>query len=535
VKSAAAMVVIATTLAACGSDASSEEASGPPVFGGTLTFYDPVEYNAWKPTNSIWSNSQIANNLAERLIWQDPATGEYKPWLAESYQISDDHLSYTFKLKPGITFSDGTPLTAQVVKLNFDQHGTGDPGRGITKDPFWTDYAGTDAPDDQTVVVRLSKPNAGFIQILSNYRASSILAQSLLERDLNGQSDVRNWVGTGPFVVESVNGTTGVTLKRRDDYNWAPEGSKHTGKAYLDRIVFKTVPEAGTRVGALESGEAQIARNIAPYDEETVTAAGGELLPIAVQGETNDLTFQLNDPEAPTQDKQVRLALQAATDRTEINEAVLSPNYPIPTSALVKDTPLRGDSSQYLQYDLDKAKSLLDAAGWTPGGDGVRQKDGKRLSFNLRVAPYYQVSQSVLEVVQSQWRKAGVEVNLTRPSLTEYESQLASANDWYFTQGQTSTAEPSVLRTSYGSDRQDVTKNYQPDTQLDQLLEAQSGAFDPNERKKAIQAIEDRIFSEGYSIPLYDETQVFGLAPSVHDFTTESTGRSWFYDTWISN
>lgn len=532
--SSAAAAMAVATVAACGGGSSSDQPVGDPVDGGTLTFYDPVEYNAWKPTNSIWSNSQVSNNLAERLIWQDPESGEYKPWLAESYEISDDHLSYTFKLRPDVTFSDGTPLNAEVVKLNFDQHGTGDEALGITQDPFWTDYAGTDVVDDSTVVVRLAKPNAGFIQILSNYRASSILGASTLAKDLNGQSDLRNWVGTGPFVVESVDGTTAVTLKRRDDYNWAPTGSKHTGKAYLERIIFKTVPEAGTRVGALQSGEAQIARNVAPYDEETVTAGGGTLLPISVQGETNDLTVRLDSPDSPLHDKRVRLALQAATDRQAINEAVLSPNYPIPTSALVKGTPLRGDSSSHLQYDLDKAKSLLDEAGWKPGPDGIRVKDGKRLSIHQRVAPYYQVSQSVLEVLQSQWRDAGVEIKLTSPSLTEYEAQEQSATDWYFTQGQTSTAEPSVLRTSYGSDRQDVTKQLPPDAKLDELLAAQSREFDPEKRKAAVQAIEDHIFDEGYSIPLYDETQVFGLGPSVQGFTTESTGRSWFYDTWIN-
>ncbi|WP_197718285.1 ABC transporter substrate-binding protein [Gordonia insulae] len=531
--SSATVAVIATALTACGGGAS-DQPVGDPVSGGTLTFYDPVEYNAWKPTNSIWSNSQVSNNLAERLIWQDPKTGEYRPWLAESYQVSDDHLAYTFKLKPGVTFSDGTLLNAEVVKLNFDQHGFGNEKLGITQDPFWTDYAGTDVVDDQTVVVRLAKPNAGFIQILSNYRASSILGKSLLEKDLNGQSDLRNWVGTGPFVVESVNGTTGVTLKRRDDYNWAPDGSAHTGKAYLDRIVFKTVPEAGTRVGALQSGEAQIARNIAPYDEETVTAGGGKLLPISVQGETNDLTVRLDNPASPLQDKQVRLALQAATDRAAINEAVLSPNYPIPTSALVKGTPLRGDSSKYLNHDLAKATSLLDAAGWRPGADGIRVEDGKRLSIHLRVAPYYQVSQSVLEVLRSQWREAGVEIKITSPSLTEYEAQEQTADDWFLTQGQTSTAEPSVLRTSYGSDRQDVLEKSPADAQLDALLAAQSYEFDTAKRKAAIQAVEDRIFGEAYSIPLYDETQVFGLASNVQGFTTESTGRSWFYDTWIS-
>jgi peptide/nickel transport system substrate-binding protein len=527
-------VVAAATVAACGGGASTDQPVGDPVFGGTLTFYDPVEYQAWKPTNSIWSNSQVANNLAERLIWQDPATGEYRPWLAESYTVSDDHLAYTFKLRPGVTFSDGTPLNAEVVKHNFDQHGVGDQALGITQDPFWTDYAGTDVVDANTVVVKLSKPNAGFIQILSNYRASSILGESTLRRDLNGQSDLRNWVGTGPFVVESVSGTTGVTLKRREDYNWAPQGSKHSGRAYLDRIVFKTVPEAGTRVGALQSGEAQIARNIAPYDEATVEGGGGTLVAISVQGETNDLTVRLDHADSPLQDKQVRLALQAATDRKAINEAVLSPNYPIPTSELVKGTPMRGDSSRFLGYDLDKAKSLLDGAGWRVGPDGIRVKDGKRLSIHQRVAPYYQVSQSVLEVLQSQWRKAGVEITLTSPSLTEYEAQEQTAPDWYLTQGQTSTAEPSVLRTSWGSDRQNVTEKVPPDATLDGLLAAQSAEFDPQKRKAAIQAIEDRIFSEGYSIPLYDETQVFGLAPAVQGFTTESTGRSWLYDTWLN-
>lgn len=531
-----AAVVVTTAVAGCGGGASPSGAgdAGPPVPGGTLTFYDPVQYAAWKPTNSLWSNSQVTNNVAERLLWQDPSTGDLRPWLAESYQESDDHLSYTFTLRPGVTFSDGTPLDSAVVKLNFDQHGIGDPARGITKDPFWTNYAGTDVPDDRTVVVRLSEPNAGFLQVFSNYRASSILGRATVERDLNGQSDLRNWVGTGPFVVESVDGTNGVTLKRRDGYAWAPEGSGHTGEAYLERVVFKSVPEAGTRVGALQAGEAQIARNIAPYDEETVTAGGGVLVAIPVQGETNDLTVQLFDPQSPVQDKNVRLALQAATDRLEINQTVLSPSYGVPTGALVSGTPLRGDSTSYLGYDLDRAKSLLDEAGWKPGADGIREKDGKKLSFNLRVAPYYQVSQSVLEILQSQWRKAGVEVNITSPSLTEYESQLASAPDFYFSQGQTSTAEPGVLWTAYGSDRQNVTRNVQPDRALDDLLAAQSAAFDPSRRHEAVQAVEDRIFSESYSIPLYDETQVFGIAPDVHGFATESTARSWLYDTWIS-
>ncbi len=532
--SAAVAAALTTTLAACGGGSSSTEA-GDPVYGGTLTFYDPVDYTAWLPTNSIWSNSQVANNVAERLIWQDPESGEFAPWLAKSWKISDDHLTYTFVLRDDVTFSNGDPLDAETVKANLDQHGHGNEKLGIVPDPFWTDYAGTDVVDDHTVAVKLSKPNAAFLQVLSNYRASSILAKEFVELDANGQGQAKNWIGTGPFVISEVDGTTGVTLTRRDDYDWAPEGSGHEGKAYLKKIVFKTVPEAGTRVGALQSGEAQISRNIAPYDEETVEAGGGKLVAIPVQGETNDLAVQGDKKGAPTQDVRVRRALQAATDRNEINETVLSPNYPVPSSALTKGTPLRGDVSSYLKYDLDEAKALLDEAGWKAGSDGIREKDGERLTFHLRVAPYYQVSQSVLELLQSQWKKAGIEVKITSPSLTDYEAQLAAnPSDWLFTQGQTSTAEPGVLRTAYGSDRQNSLHNVPADAELDTLLDAQAAEFDTDQRKAAIQAVEERIYSQAYSIPLYDETQVFGLADEVNGFSTESTGRSWFYDAWLA-
>lgn len=535
VATVAAASAAAVLLSSCSSGRSaSGEPVGDPVHGGTLTFYDPVEYKSWEPTNSIWSNSNVTGNLAERLIWQDPSTGDFKPWLAESWEISEDRLAYSFTLRPGVTFSNGDVLDAETVRANFDQHGKGDAALGIPQDSFWTDYAGTEVLDARRLVVKLSKPNAGFLQILSNYRASSILAKPFLARDLNGQGQLENWIGTGPFVVDEVSGTTGVTLKRREDYNWAPEGSAHQGKAYLEKIVYKTVPEPGTRVGALQTGEVHVARNIAPYDEETVKDGGGKLVAIPIQGEVNDFAVQL-DKDSPLQERDVRLALQAATDREEINETVLSPSYPLPSSALTARTPLRGDASAYLAYDLEKARRLLDAAGWKEGADGIRARGSERLAFHLRVAPYYQVSQSVLELLQSQWKKAGIEVKISQASLTEYEAdKTANPSDWLLEQGQTSTADASVLRTSYSIERSNANAFTEPDKELEQLFVEQAEAFDPAERAAVVQKIEDRIYSQGYSIPLYDETQVFGLAPTVHGFATESTGRTWLYDTWLS-
>ncbi|MFC9224237.1 ABC transporter substrate-binding protein [Streptomyces hygroscopicus] len=529
-------------LSACGSSGSSSNpgsGGGSPQTGGTLTFYDPVQYQKWQTTNSLWSVSQVTDNIGERLIWQDPKTGKLKPWLAHSWSVSADHKTYTFRLKPNLKFTDGTALTSQVVKDNFDQHGFGDKKLGISADQFWNGYAGTKVISDTTFQIKLNTPDAGFLQVLSNYRASTILAESYVKRNLAGQSKIQNWVGTGPFTYAGGDGVKEVILKPNPHYTSWPTGSAHTGRAYLNEIDFKYVPEESTRIGALQSGQAQIVRNLSPTDEQTVSSFGGQLKSFGVQGETNALAVQVKSGLI-TDDKQVRLALNAATDRKEINQAVLSSNYGTPIGPLVKGTPDAPDLSSYLTYDPDKAKQLLQNAGWTLNSDGYRYKKGKQLHFDIWVAPYYQVSQQVLEVLQSQWKKVGINLTIHSVSLDQYQSIRAAGGTgnkkFSFSQSQTSTADPNVLRVDYDTTRanglgQDV-KN--PDTKLNELVRNQAEIFDPTKRAAAVKKIGEYVYQQGYSIPLYDETQVFGLSSAVHGFGTESTARAWLYDTWLS-
>ncbi|MFE6164021.1 ABC transporter substrate-binding protein [Streptomyces sp. NPDC056486] len=529
-RTAAGACVAALTLllSACGGGTQEGSASSKPVYGGKLTYYDPVAYGAWQITNTLWSNSNVTANLADRLTYQNPKTGKIEPWLAKSWTVSPDHLTYTFHLRSGVTFSDGTALDAQVVKDNLDQHGFGDKKQGIAPDTFFANYVGTKAVGEDTVKVTLSKPNTGFLQLLSFYR-TGILAESYLKKDWKKQGELTGLVGSGPFVVSGGNGTNRVTLKRRDDYDWAPKSAKHQGKAYLSEIEFRTVPEQSTAVGALQSGQADVVRNIAPVDEETVKSGGGQVEAFPVAGESNQLHISLA-ADAPTKDLKVRQALQAATDRKEINQIALSPSYPVADGVLVHGTPLRPDGSSYLKYDLAKAERLLDSAGWKKGSGGIRTKDGKRLSFTLYVTPFYQVSQAVVEVLQSQWKKAGVETKLKSPSLSQYQAELSK--DQVFQQGQLSRAEPDVLRTEWHSGL--TNASYTKIPALDKLLEAQVGEFDAKKRAQKLTEVQDHILKNALSIPLYDETQVYGLAAGVHAFGTESTARSSFYDTWLS-
>jgi peptide/nickel transport system substrate-binding protein len=300
-------------------------------------------------------------------------------------------------------------------------------------------------------------------------------------------------------------------------------------------VKFKTVPEDGTRVGALQSGEAHVARNVAPLDEETVVVAGGTIAAVPVQGQTNALFISLA-ADAPTRELAVRLALQAATDREEINQTVLSPSYPIPTGLLGKGTPHRGDGSAHLAYDLDKAKRLLDEAGWRAGPDGIREKNGKRLSFALYVTPTYQVSQRVMELLQSQWKKAGVATEIKTPSLTEYLALIAGdGKNVAFQQGQWSRADPDALRIAFDSTTTNrLYASGKIKQRVDELVRAQAAEFDTQKRQAAVQKAEDYLLSIGAQIPLYDETQVFGLASNVHGFGTEAVARAWLYDTWVA-
>lgn len=528
----AALTTIVLALSACSAEDAPAPAPGSAdevVYDGVLNFYEPVEYGGWQVASSrLLSNSTVITNLVDRLVWQDPETGTLVPWVAEDWEISEDQLTYTFHLREGISHSDGTPVDAQNVKANLDQRALGDQALGIAPDSLFADYSTSEVIGEHTLVVTLTQPSAGFLQALSTYRGG-LLAASYLEQDWNGQGQLENIVASGPFVVADGDGVTTVSLERRDDYDWAPESFEHQGPAYLAGVEFTTVPEASTRVGALQSGQAHVTRGILPFDEEIVIEQGGQVAAFPLQGEVGRLIISVA-ADAPTQDVNVRLALQAATDREAVVATALSPSYGVGESILAHGTPGFVTAVGHLDYDPSWAAELLDEAGWVPGSDGVRERDGERLQFTLYVAPYYQESQAVLEVIQSQWREVGVETEILRVSLSEYQALIGP--DLVFQHGQLSRADQDVLRSAYHS-VYGVNDLHANDSELDRLVEAQAFVLDEGARNAAVAEAQEYILENAFVIPLYDITQVFGLSADVHGFGTEATARAQLYDTWI--
>lgn len=198
-----------------------------------------------------------AGTLTDSLVDRDPKTLEFAPWLAESWSINEDATEYAFRLRPGVTFSNGDPLDAVAVKANFDgavadlKQGGGWYIRGI-----FDNYIETKIIDRLNFIVRFSASNAPFLANVSTDQLG-IVHPSTFSKTLDERKNF-GVVGTGAFVVASVKPQLSLRLSRRKDYAWPSKYARHQGPAHLDAIEITVVPEDGVRDGALQSGEADV-------------------------------------------------------------------------------------------------------------------------------------------------------------------------------------------------------------------------------------------------------------------------------------
>jgi peptide/nickel transport system substrate-binding protein len=504
-----ALAIALLMLAGCSGQqqTASSGPSGEPTAGGTLTFSD-VQF----VTDALSTNYTTANLLfqvVDRLVYIDPKTGDVQGWLAEEFSRNDDATQYTFKIRDGVTFSDGTPLTAEVVKANFDQLGKGDPAKKI---PAFSDFVGYDRTevDGNTAVVHLSRPNTNFYKVAANGRAGI----RGLERDYQGQSKIENVVGSGAFVYESQIPDQEVVLAKRPDYAWPPASSPNKGAAYLDKLVVRVIGEPGLRAGAVQSKQVDLARGIQPTDEPALAAAGFQVIPVAAPSLTvNLVAFRVGNELVD--DQRVRRALQLGIDRQAVVDTVLSPSYRASDSVLGHDDPLYKDVSADIGYDLQKAAALLDEAGWKVGGDGIREKDGKKLDLTLAASNQSVVFRPAFEFIEAGWRELGVQL-VNRAGDTTL-----------FNQANTDPATPLLgTRTGYniglgllfGRDKGNLT--FAQNDDLIALSDEELKATDPAVLEEVVGREQQKIIDEQLALVLWDEVQVHSAAPNVHvDFS----------------
>lgn len=525
----ATALVAALTLAGCaGPDAASGAAPTDPTPGGTLRFALGAAPQGVDP-QQVGTNVSIyvARQLADSLTDQDPETGEIGPWLAESWDVSDDLTRFTFHLRDGVTFSDGSPLTADDVRASFDAV-AGDLGATAPlAASYLAGYTKTEVPDEYTATVVFDEANAQFLQATSTV-SLAILSEETAAVDPAErlQGDV---VGSGPFVLDSYTQDQGAVITRRDGYDWAPASSEHDGDAYLDSIEFTVVPESGVRAGGLASDQFDAVGDVLPQDVPQVEGSDGEVLTRANPGVP--FVLQPNVTRPPLDDPDVRRALLVAVDRQELVDTVLSDAFEPATSVLASTTPGYADQSDQLVFDPDEAGRILDDAGWTKGPDGLRVKDGEPLEIEVTYTPVFTGSGAVLELAAQQLRAVGIDLTLRQLTAAEQTTAQESGDyDLYYYN--VTRADADILRTQFSTAQRNLSLR-EPDDAVDPLLDEQLGEADPAAREALVADAQHEILDRGLAIPLFELAQSIGVRGDVHGVTFDASSRLLFHDAWI--
>ncbi|MFF3949054.1 ABC transporter substrate-binding protein [Streptomyces sp. NPDC001902] len=526
----AALSVLLTAgvlLTACGSSGGDPgSGTGRARPGGTLTFavgsdagcVDPQQVGS---NDTIYSLRQVVDSLTD----QDPETGKIVPWLAESWEVSPDATTFTFHLRPGVTFSDGSPLTAQVVKDNFDAV----PKLGalaILAQGYLSGVEGTTAVDTLTVRVRFRKPNAQFLQATSTHSLG--IESSATVKKTPQRRCSQGVVGSGPFVLERYVQNQSTTLAKRTGYDWGSSRWLKTGEAYLDRLVFKVVPEAGVRAGSLQSGQVDAIGSVGRADEATLK--GGQ---VTLQRRANPgvvFGLGLNNSRPVLKDAGVRQAIRYAIDREQIADTVFPTGTRPATSVLAHTTPGYQDQGPDLAHDPAKAASLLDAAGWKRGQDGIRSKNGTRLSLTVKWFANAATNQPALELIQQQLKSAGVDVVLKELQISQI-AQVQQSGDFDGLWGNVTRADPDILRSSYSTE---LANSYRlPPSPLDSVLDRQAATTDPAERTRLVGEAQRLLVRNAYSVPVVELQTQLGVSRKVHDLDFDASSRIQLHDTWI--
>lgn len=530
----AAAIGLAASLAACASSTPATAptaASGDPVTGGVLTYLEHQTYtNLYPPQAGFYPNGGIVNNITARLTWQNPETLEIEPWIATEWTVNDDATEYTFDLRADATFSDGTPIDAAAVAKNFDTYGLGNPDKGLTVSEAINNYASSEVVDEDTVTFRFKAPAPGFLQATSTIN-SGLLSPDTLDLSLEdfGAGNATDIVGSGPFVITDEKVGTELTFEAREDYDWAPPSSEHQGRAYLDGIHLIVTPEDSVRIGSLLAGQADYIRYVQAFDEARVASAGFELEAPQTRGVNNSLGLRASNPLLS--DIRVRQALVAGVDAQEVVDTIFTENYPRATSALSSTALGYKDESAYYAYDPAKAEKLLDEAGWKPGADGIREKDGQPLSLDVYEAKPQPLSKQTLELVSQQLKKIGVELNVKSGDAGTYAQDILDPLKTPLYHSMVGRADLDVIKSQYHTKNRNTLLSQDPE--LDRLLEVVASEPDADKRVAASQAVQDYLAEQAYVIPLFEEPQVYGVAPYVHGAEYESVGRPIFYDVWL--
>lgn len=289
------------------------------------------------------------STMYESLYWY-ALDMSLEPILATGYEVSEDGLQYTFYIREGVTFHDGTPLNAEAVKYNFDR--ITDQEKNLRRRRNFLQVIGTEVVDEYTLLIKLDAP---FAPMLDRVASLSIISPTALEK-YGDKGIITNPVGTGPYVFEEW--IPGDKMVARTNKNYWKRGPQ------IDTITFRPVTENGARIAMLQTGEADF---IYPMPTEQVKAVEGDKNIEIIEGPSTIARFTfLNMSKDIFSDVRVRQAMNYAIDK-EAYAKVVKSGYAVPLTSHVPSTIKYHVPQPEYEYNLEKAKQLMAEAGYSDG------------------------------------------------------------------------------------------------------------------------------------------------------------------------
>ena len=507
-------------------------AAGQPVKGGTLTVsHGQNVADTLNQHISINTTSRmVAAHVLDRLVAVDPKTGDIKPWLAESWEISPDGKVYTFKLRKDVKFHDGTPFNAQAVKYNFDytmrpdiKHGFSYAAMGGEK------YDKTEVVDDATVKVTFKGPNPSFLNNLSD-GGLGIDSPTAMEK-AGADYGVKVLVGSGPFKFKEWVKDQQVVLTRNDDYKWPPAVAKNKGAAYLDQLVYRDVADNATRAAALEAGELQLATLIESQVKQFQGNKDAQILMTPKAGTVRMYLFNTAVP--PMNDLKVRQAINHAIDKAALLKLPAWSNIGNPGVAPLPANMFPGGKLDQLKqydypFDVAKANALLDEAGWKMGADGLREKDGKKLVIDF-IVPSTSLNQ--VEPLDEMLKKIGGKLSIRQGDFNWHIAERAKRE--YMWTLSSDSGYDSLRLLTYFFHSASPSNNYGYKG-VDAILDKAANSTNAKDVWDRLNEAQAQIMKDAVGVMGWEQMYVYGAGAKVNDVFFNEVGFPYFYDTWMA-
>ncbi len=448
--------------------------------------------------------------VTEGLTRINPEGGEPKvmPVLAESWEQSADGLTWTFHLREGVKFHDGTPFNAEAVRFNIMDRMLNPDAKALAASAF-NMIKSVEVVDDYTVNIVTDGPFAGLPAQLA-YSPMAINSPTQVQK-LGNEDYHTAPMGTGPFkFVHHIKGQE-VLVEANEDY-WG-------GAPYLDAIAMRPIPETAARLLALEAGESQVIYNVPPRDAERYMNDPSLGIEVLTPPQQRSIFIGMNTKWGPLQDPTVRKALNYAVDQQAIIDNILlgltqPMDSPLPPACACYK------STMNYEYDPDKARDLLAEAGYADGFEATLHYGAGR----------FLLDSEVVEAVQSYLADVGVKVEVIPLEWAAFQSTWKKPLEeteiqMFFVGWGNPTVDPDLGTYTYleASWPPGLNAMFYSNPDLEQLIPAQRAATDPTERCDIVEQIQEIIMEDAPSIFLYYEPQVHAKRTEAHDVTISVT------------